>query len=117
MLEGPYPSPVLQPSRSLFGLPAFEGEEGEVSVTRAERAAHIEAQDRGAAFTAAWPVVRRLQWRLKQLANPSTSRLDRLMVWRSISDAALCAWEKEVTELDSLNTLKADPATEVEIPG
>lgn len=86
-------------------------------MTRAERAAQIEALDRGAAFTASWPVVRRLQWRLKQLANPATSRLDRLMVWKAISDAALCAWEKEVNDLDSLNSLKADPNLGVEIVG
>lgn len=31
MLEGPYPSSVLQPSRSLPGLPALQGEEGQMT--------------------------------------------------------------------------------------
>lgn len=84
-------------------------------MTPAERAALQDQRDRGAAFSESWPVVRRIQWRLKQLANPATSRLDRLMIWKSISDAALCAWEKEVNDLDSLNSLKADPVLEVPV--
>lgn len=78
-------------------------------MTEKQRAAKLELQDRGAAFTASWPVVRRIQSRLKLLATPSTSRVDRLMAWKAISDAALCAWEKEVNELDSLNVPMADP--------
>lgn len=86
-----------------------------VGMTPAQRAARIEAQDRGKVFTEAWPAVRRVQKHLALLGIPSTSRIERLRLWRLVSDAALQAWEIEVQQLDSLNSLKADPALEAHV--
>lgn len=81
-----------------------------VRMTPAQRAARREQKERGEAFSKAWPAVRRVQWYLKALGNPGTSRSDRLMYWRHVSDAALTAWEQEVQQLDSLNFAVADPS-------
>lgn len=81
-------------------------------MTPAQRA---EKLDRGRAFSSSWPIVRRIQKHLDRLGHNGTTRADRLVLWRLLSDAALDAWEKEVSELDSLNSLKADPSMALEI--
>lgn len=79
-------------------------------MTPAQRAAKVEAEDRGRAFSEAWPAVKRIRKHLDRLGHPRTSRVDRLALWRLVSDAALTAWEQEVQQLDSLNFAVADPS-------
>lgn len=52
-----------------------------------------------------------------QIQKPGTSASERLIRLRSIISAAQDAYEKELEQLDSLNSVKADPATEVPIVG
>lgn len=54
----------------------------------------------------------RIRFFVNKLADPRTKRSVRLECWRLISSAALDAHEREVQEVDSLNSLKADPALE-----
>lgn len=50
-----------------------------------------------------------------KLRAPSTKRGFRLVHWRSIIRLAQEEYSKELEQLESLNNVKADPATEVPV--
>lgn len=86
-------------------------------MTPKQRQQRVEMAYRDKLYWSEKPAVERINAHLVRLMRCSTSRTDRMMLWRLIVDAALAAHEQEVQQLNDLNSLKADPATEVEIPG
>jgi hypothetical protein len=59
--------------------------------------------------------VRRIRWRLVRMATGKCSKNERLVHWRTIARLALDEYERELSQLESLNSVKADPALEVPI--
>lgn len=66
--------------------------------------------DRAKAYWSARPAVERVQKHLERLNLPTTSRSERLVLWRLISSAALDAHGVELAQLESLKVPVADPS-------
>ena len=94
-------------------VPAYQGEEGQV--TPRQQAAKADMAYRDKMYWSEKPALERINAHLVRLMRCSTSRTDRMILWRLIIDAALAAHEQEVQELDSLNFVQADPHTEVPV--
>lgn len=80
-----------------------------------QRQQRVEMAYRDKLYWSEKPAVERIEAHLVRLMRCSTSRTDRMLLWRLIIDAALAAHEREVGELDSLNFVQADPQTEVPV--
>lgn len=57
----------------------------------------------------------RIRYHLKTLTTRGLPANDRLSLWRSIIRLAQDEYDRELSELESLNSVKADPALEVPI--
>lgn len=84
-------------------------------MTPKQRAQRVEMAYRDKLYWSEKPAVERIEAHLVRLMRCSTSRTDRMLLWRLIIDAALAAHEQEVAELDALCSLKADPSLEIPI--
>lgn len=59
--------------------------------------------------------IRRIQWRLTEMRTGRATIEDRLVHWRTISRICADEYDRELQQLDSLNSIKSDPSCEVPI--
>lgn len=57
----------------------------------------------------------RIRWHLNRLEKRGVTSNERLMRWRLIVRAGQEEYDRELDQLDSLNSIKADPSMALEI--